>query len=692
VLLLALLQAAAAAAGPAPSGGAPGPEQPRVVDLTGGWLYRWGDSPPGPDGAPAWAAGGGTGEGWSPVEALATPPGRNGADFLWLSLPLPQGPWRERGVLLGAVGSAFEAYVGGRKVHASGELVPGGTERAHSNGWALLRVGPPEAGGRLLLRVQSSTRAIGVRQEARMGDYDALVLEALRANLVPLLMGALLGVLGLLAFAAFALRRDQRLLGHLGTFMTYSGVLLASMSGVPQLLTGASLPWHVAMNVGCFLLVPGLGGFVGETLSASRARGFRTLVRAVYVFAAALILVALLDGSRLGGAMQLFTVVALGFLGLCVALPVLELRGGSADARLLVAGLGAFFLAGVVAGLGSMGILPRSGQVMPWGFLALTGSLVGIVGRRLWQMARQLRAHAAALEAGRDAVHRLAERLGQGAAELGGVAQQLRTTSAEQNAGVTRQAASLQQAQATVEEIRQTSRLTADKARALADAAGGAEQVGREGQAALEQTLAGLQAVGEEVAETASRLTQLDARTREIGNVIDSVKALADQSNMLALNAAIEATRAGEHGKGFGVVAREVRHLADQSLKATHRVRAILEGLGSGMREAAELSARGQQRVGASLEAVRASGARLQRLAEVVAETGDSMRQISAAVVQQDAGTSQIATAVAELSAQMAHTLEALEQTDAVVDRVQQLAAGMAATAAGGPRAPAARP
>ncbi|MFP2930543.1 hypothetical protein ACLESO_36160 [Pyxidicoccus sp. 3LG] len=75
-----------------------------------GWRYRWGDSPAGSDGIPAWAKETGDTEAWRNVEALQTPPGRDGKDMLWLSIPLPAGEWVEPGLFLGEVASAVEVY------------------------------------------------------------------------------------------------------------------------------------------------------------------------------------------------------------------------------------------------------------------------------------------------------------------------------------------------------------------------------------------------------------------------------------------------------------------------------------------------------------------------------------------------------------------------------------------------------
>src|SRR5258708_35881475 len=92
-----------------------------------------------------------------------------------------------------------------------------------------------------------------------------------------------------------------------------------------------------------------------------------------------------------------------------------------------------------------------------------------------------------------------------------------------------------------------------------------ADEIGRAGEASVEKSLAGLTDIRHQVQEIAQKIADLTERTRQIGSITDTVKDLADQSNMLALDAAIEAVRSGEHGKGVGFGAREIRRVADQA-------------------------------------------------------------------------------------------------------------------------------
>ncbi|MGC4121124.1 MAG: methyl-accepting chemotaxis protein [Myxococcales bacterium] len=241
------------------------------------------------------------------------------------------------------------------------------------------------------------------------------------------------------------------------------------------------------------------------------------------------------------------------------------------------------------------------------------------------------------------------------------VVESLNTSQAEQNQAMSRQAAALQETQVTAQEIKQTSLMAAQKAEAVLQVTSRADEFSRSGESAVEQSLAGLMEIRSQAESIASKIQDLGGRTRQIGKITNSVKDLADQSNMLALNAAIEAVRSGEHGKGFAVVAREVRSLADQSISSTEKVREILDDITASIDVAVAISKQGVQRMEGGLSQVKTSGDNLRELSEIVRENAAAVRQIAAAVSQQNAGVSQIFAAVTELTSMMDDTIKRIE-------------------------------
>ena len=263
------------------------------------------------------------------------------------------------------------------------------------------------------------------------------------------------------------------------------------------------------------------------------------------------------------------------------------------------------------------------------------------------------------------------QNLQQASEALNASTEQLNASSSEQSQTVARQASALQETQVTAQEIRQTSLLAAQKADAVLSVAERADELSRTGEAALEQTLVGLNDIRTQVQEIAQKILELGERTVQIGSITQTVKDLADQSNMLALNAAIEAVRSGENGKGFGVVAREIRALADQSIESTDRVRELLDDIGNSVASAVRSTEKGQQRMEAGLEQVRTYGKNLRELSTINQDNAAAVRQIAAAVGQQNVGINQITTAVSDLSKMMDETVSRIGATGEAATTLQ---------------------
>jgi methyl-accepting chemotaxis protein len=292
-------------------------------------------------------------------------------------------------------------------------------------------------------------------------------------------------------------------------------------------------------------------------------------------------------------------------------------------------------------------------------FEVSTKDEVGELGRSVLQLMDNLRETTLSLQRGTRV-------LTDTVAELTRAAEQ-------QESNITRQAAALQQTQVTAQEIKQTSMMAAERAEAVLTVATRADELGRGGARALDESLGGFEEMRTQVNEMAERIGLLNERAQQIGGIALTVKGLADRSNMLALNAAIEAVRSGEHGKGFGVVAREIRTLANQSIHSTGQVSTILDDITQAIRDTVARSEAGQVRVEAGLTQARTSGESLQALTGIVQDSMGSVRQIAGAVSQQNAGITQIFTAVTDLSGMMNDTLEGLQATQRVTRALQEV-------------------
>lgn len=234
-------------------------------------------------------------------------------------------------------------------------------------------------------------------------------------------------------------------------------------------------------------------------------------------------------------------------------------------------------------------------------------------------------------DAVREAVNRLAA-----------ASHEILATTAEQSAGTQQQASAVNESVATVEELAQTADQAAQRSDSVAEAARRSEEVGAAGREAVERSVAAMQEVKVQVESIAESILALAERAQAIKEITATVRDIAEQTNVLALNAAVEASRAGEHGKGFGVVAGEVKSLAEQSKKATGQVRQILEEIQQATNKAVLSTEDGTRAVGAAEEVVLQAGDTIGTLSQTLAESARSAVQISASANQQAAGVVQL--------------------------------------------------
>jgi methyl-accepting chemotaxis protein len=223
---------------------------------------------------------------------------------------------------------------------------------------------------------------------------------------------------------------------------------------------------------------------------------------------------------------------------------------------------------------------------------------------------------------------------------------------------VTRQAATgAQQATAinetgtTASQIAQTAKQATEHADSVIAMTQRSEELSQEGLKVVEEAVESSAALGDQVKRIAATMADLSERTLQVGEIIATVKDLAEQSNLLALNASIEASKAGEHGRGFAVVAMEMRNLAEQSKAAAGQVRAILSEIQKGAREASAATDEGAKRSVRTVSLSRSAGEAIEGLAMVIRESALAARQIANNTRQQTIGVEQMVAAISELSA-----------------------------------------
>lgn len=247
------------------------------------------------------------------------------------------------------------------------------------------------------------------------------------------------------------------------------------------------------------------------------------------------------------------------------------------------------------------------------------------------------------------------------------------TTSSQQSAMAHEQASAISETSTTVAEIAQTAKQATSYADSVISGTQRSEALSTEGQKVVAESVAGMEKLGEQVRAIAVAITELNERTLQIGDIITTVRDVAEQSNLLALNASIEAAKAGDHGRGFAVVAMEMRALAEQSKVAAIQVRALLGEVQKGTKAAVAATDEGSRRAQAAMALAQSAGSAILGLAEVIKESSAAARQIAGNTRQQTIGVEQIATAMSELSVAMADSVNGTRQIEQVAGNLSNL-------------------
>jgi methyl-accepting chemotaxis protein len=240
--------------------------------------------------------------------------------------------------------------------------------------------------------------------------------------------------------------------------------------------------------------------------------------------------------------------------------------------------------------------------------------------------------------------------------------------------GAERQVNAAEQAKGSAEEVGRAMAEAAEQAQLTAQVARQTGDVAREGVGAAEQANDAMRAVRESSEKVSGAIQDLAAKSGQIGAIVATITGIAEQTNLLALNAAIEAARAGEQGRGFAVVADEVRKLAEEAQDAAHEISALIDAI--------------QKETSRAVVVVEDGSKRTEVGATVVEQSRDAFQRIGASVAQMTAHIEQIA-AVTERIASGTHTMQheisevaaVAEQSSASTEEVSASAQESAAAA-----------
>ena len=242
-------------------------------------------------------------------------------------------------------------------------------------------------------------------------------------------------------------------------------------------------------------------------------------------------------------------------------------------------------------------------------------------------------------------------------AQISVTSTQLATTSSQTSSSVA-------EITTSAEEIRQITETSSKKAEYVAESARKSSEESFIGEATTNEAINGMKRIKDEMQYIAEGIVKLSEQTLSIGEIINTVNDLSDQSNLLSVNASIEAAKAGEHGKGFAVVAQEVKSLADQSKEATNQVRNILNEIQKATSAAVMTTERGSKAVEAGMDMVNKTGNCVKDLLTNVQRAEESSVQIYTSSKQQLIGMDQLSKGmenIKEASGQNVNSAKQLE-------------------------------
>ncbi len=325
-------------------------------------------------------------------------------------------------------------------------------------------------------------------------------------------------------------------------------------------------------------------------------------------------------------------------------------------------------------------VTPKSEEdVLGVAFQKMLGNLLQAIG--------DVASNAASLNQSSAQLAQASEQAGQATSQIATTIQQVARGTTQQTEAATHSAASVEQlrraienvskgAQAQAEAVSKMAALTGSLSSSIQQVAGNANAVSvesnnaataaREGSTTVSDTIEGMETIREKVGFSAKKVQEMGNRSDQIGAIVETIDDIASQTNLLALNAAIEAARAGEHGKGFAVVADEVRKLAERSSGATKEIGSLIRGI--------------QETVAEAVTAMNESAAEVETGTERASKAGTALENILKAAVAVNEQAQLAASAVSQMGSLSNELVAAADDVSAIVEEntaaTEEMAAG----------------
>jgi len=272
-----------------------------------------------------------------------------------------------------------------------------------------------------------------------------------------------------------------------------------------------------------------------------------------------------------------------------------------------------------------------------------------------------------------EQLHETITRVAHNGLEVASAANQMHSTAEQMATGAEQAAAQTQTIATASEEMAATTNDIAGNCHQAASNAGKVNEAAETSAQIVNETITVMAQITARVRETATMVETLGSRSEEIGEIVGTIEDIADQTNLLALNAAIEAARAGEQGRGFAVVADEVRALAERTTKATKQIAATIRNIQSETRNAVVSMEEGVREVEKGTQDASKSGESLQNILEQIGALTMQVSQIATAAEEQTATTSEISNNIQQITAVVQMTANGSQESAAAAAQLSRL-------------------
>jgi methyl-accepting chemotaxis protein len=263
--------------------------------------------------------------------------------------------------------------------------------------------------------------------------------------------------------------------------------------------------------------------------------------------------------------------------------------------------------------------------------------------------------------------------VGEASSAVASASSEISSSTEEMAAGAQEQTSQAGEVASAVEEMTKTIVENSKNASTTAETAKEAKRAAEQGGTVVEETVVGMKRIAEVVRQSAGTVQELGRSSDQIGEIIGVIDDIADQTNLLALNAAIEAARAGEQGRGFAVVADEVRKLAERTTKATKEIASMIKKIQGDTKGAVTSMEEGTKQVDEGIKLADKAGASLQEIVGNSQKVTDMVAQIAAASEQQSSASEQISKNVEAISSVTGETARGVQQIARAAEDLNRL-------------------